>query len=112
MKIIFIYPQWTGKLGLISGYFARKAGGIVPPLNLGLLAAIAKQGGHDVSIIDAEIDRINEEDLVTKVVEENPDLVALTGMSPFFHLSKSFATSLKKVNSNLMEHCIITNSNY
>ena len=61
MKIIFIYPQWTGKLGLISGYFARKAGGIVPPLNLGLLAAIARQGGHDVSIIDAEIDRINEE---------------------------------------------------
>jgi len=101
MKITFVYPQWTGKLGLISGYFARKAGGIVPPLNLGLLASIARQGGHDVSIIDAEIDRINEEDLVTKVVEENPDLVALTGMSPFFHLSKSFATSLKKVNSNL-----------
>jgi len=101
MKIIFIYPQWTGKLGLISGYFARKSGGIVPPLNLGLLAAIARQGGHDVSIIDAEIDRINEEDLVTKVIKENPDLIALTGMSPFFHLSKSFATSLKKVNSNL-----------
>jgi radical SAM superfamily enzyme YgiQ (UPF0313 family) len=101
MKIIFIYPRWTGSYGLISGYFARKSGGIVPPLNLGLLAAIARQGGHDVSIIDAEIDRINEEDLVTKVIEENPDLVALTGMSPFFHLSKSFATSLKKVNSNL-----------
>jgi len=101
MKIIFVYPQWTGKLGLISGYFARKSGGIIPPLNLGLLAAIAREGGHECSIIDAEIDRINEEDLVTKVVEENPDLVALTGMSPFFHLSKSFATSLKKVNSNL-----------
>ena len=101
MKIIFVYPQWTGKLGLISGYFARKSGGIVPPLNLGLLAAIARKGGHDCIIIDAEIDRINEDDLVTKVVEENPDLVALTGMSPFFHLSKSFATSLKKVNPNL-----------
>ena len=101
MKIIFVYPQWTGKLGLISGYFARKAGGIIPPLNLGLLAAIARKDGHDCSIIDAEIDRINEDDLVTKVAEENPDLVALTGMSPFFHLSKSFATSLKKVNSNL-----------
>ena len=101
MKVLFVYPQWTGKLGLISGYFARKAGGIIPPLNLGLLAAIARKDGHDCSIIDAEIDRINEDDLVTKVVEENPDLVALTGMSPFFHLSKSFATSLKKVNSNL-----------
>ena len=98
MKIIFVYPQWTGKLGLISGYFARKAGGIVPPLNLGLLAAIAKKAGHDVSIIDAEIDRINEDDVVKRIVKENPDLVALTGMSPFFHLSKSFAESLKKAN--------------
>ena len=96
MKIIFVYPQWTGKLGLISGYFARKAGGIVPPLNLGLLAAIAKKAGHDVSIIDAEIDRINEDDVVKRIVKENPYLVALTGMSPFFHLSKSFAESLKK----------------
>jgi radical SAM superfamily enzyme YgiQ (UPF0313 family) len=101
MKIIFIYPRWTGDYGLISGYFARKSGGIVPPLNLGLLAAIGRQGGHDVSIIDAEIDRINEEDLVTKVIEQNPDLVTLSGMSPFFHLSKSFAESLKKVNPNL-----------
>ena len=101
MKIIFIYPRRTGDYGLISGYFARKSGGIVPPLNLGLLAAIGRQGGHDVSIIDAEIDRINEEDLVTKVIEQNPDLVTLSGMSPFFHLSKSFAESLKKVNPNL-----------
>ena len=101
MKIIFIYPRWTGDYGLISGYFARKSGGIVPPLNLGLLAAIGRRGGHDVSIIDAEIDRINEEDLVTKVIEQNPDLVTLSGMSPFFHLSKSFAESLKKVNPNL-----------
>ena len=61
LKIIFVYPQWTGKLGLISGYFARRAGGIIPPLNLGLLAAIAREGGHECSIIDAEIDRINQE---------------------------------------------------
>ena len=101
MKIIFIYPRWTGDYGLISGYFARKSGGIVPPLNLGLLAAIARQGGHDVSIIDAEIDRIDKSDLVNMVVEQNPDLVTLSGMSPFFHLSKSFAESLKKVNPNL-----------
>ena len=95
MKIIFVYPQWTGKLGLISGYFARRAGGIIPPLNLGLLAALAREGGHECSIIDAEIDRINQDELVNKVVEENPDLVAVTGMSPFFHLTKKFSTALK-----------------
>ena len=94
LKIIFVYPQWTGKLGLISGYFARKAGGIVPPLNLGLLAAIAKQGGHDVSIIDAEIDRINEKDLVTKVIEENPDLFYLVVSILLFKVRKLFINVL------------------
>ena len=98
MKITFIWLRWTGDYGLISGYFARKSGGIVMPLNLTLLASIARKAGHEVSIIDAEIDRIDEDDLVKRIVKENPDLVALTGMSPFFHLSKSFAESLKKVN--------------
>ena len=101
MKIMFLYPQWTGKYGLIGSYFARRAGGVIPPLNLGLLAAIARQGGHEVSIIDAEIDRVNEGALVNKVIQEKPDLVALTGMSPFFHLSKSVATSIKEINPDL-----------
>ena len=59
MKITFIWLRWTGDYGLISGYFARKSGGIVMPLNLTLLASIARKAGHEVSIIDAEIDRIN-----------------------------------------------------
>ena len=101
MKIIFVYPQWTGKLGLISGYFARKAGGIIPPLNLGLLAAIAREGGHECSIIDAEIDRINQKNLVDKVIEHNPDLIAVTGMSPFFHLTKQLSDALKKVSPDV-----------
>ena len=39
MKITFIWLRWTGDYGLISGYFARKSGGIVMPLNLTLLAS-------------------------------------------------------------------------
>jgi radical SAM superfamily enzyme YgiQ (UPF0313 family) len=101
MKILVVYPRWTGSYGLISGYFARKSGGVIPPLNLALIAAIARQGGHDVSIIDAEILRIDEDDLVNMVVEKQPDIVAMTGTSPFFHTVKSFAESLKKVDSSI-----------
>ena len=101
MKILVVYPRWTGSYGLISGYFARKSGGVIPPLNLALIAAIARQGGHDVSIIDAEILRIDEGDLVKMVVEKQPDIVAMTGTSPFFHTVKSFAESLKKEDSSI-----------
>ena len=75
MKILVVYPRWTGSYGLISGYFARKSGGVIPPLNLALIAAIAREGGYDVSVIDAEILRIDENDLVNMVMEEQPDLV-------------------------------------
>ena len=95
MKISVVYPRWTGSYGLISGYFARKSGGVIPPLNLALIAAIAREGGHDVSIMDAEILKIDESDLVNMVREEKPDLVCLTGTSPFFHTTKSFAMALK-----------------
>ena len=55
MKILVVYPRWTGSYGLISGYFARKSGGVIPPLNLALIAAIAREGGYDVSVIDADL---------------------------------------------------------
>ena len=101
MRILVVYPRWTGSYGLISGYFARKSGGVIPPLNLALIAAIAREGGHDVSVIDAEILRIDEDDLVRMVAEEKPDLVALTGTSPFFHTTKSFAVAMKAVDPSI-----------
>ena len=101
MRILVVYPRWTGSYGLISGYFARKSGGVIPPLNLALIAAIAREGGYDVSIIDAEILKIDEGDLVKMVAEEKPDLVALTGTSPFFHTTKSFAVAMKATDPSI-----------
>ena len=42
MKILLVYPMWTGSYtGVVNKYFARKSGGVFPPINLALLAAIA-----------------------------------------------------------------------
>ena len=49
MKILFVYPSWTGDYGIIA-HFARRAG-IYPPLNLALLAAICEREGHEAEII-------------------------------------------------------------
>jgi anaerobic magnesium-protoporphyrin IX monomethyl ester cyclase len=97
MKILLVFPMWTGSYtGFVNKYFARKAGGVFPPLNLALLAAIAEEEGHEVEIIDAEIDRILMPDLVDMVLSRKADIVGMTGMSPFFHLSKDLARLLKE----------------
>jgi anaerobic magnesium-protoporphyrin IX monomethyl ester cyclase len=96
MKILLVYPMWTDSYTGVSKYFAKKSGGTYPPLNLALLGAIAEKQGHQVEIIDAEIRKIPMDELATMVHARGADVIGLTGMSPFFHLSRDFAAALKK----------------
>jgi len=95
MKIVLLYPLWTGSYTGVNKYFARKAGGTFPPLTLALLAAIAQKQGHEVEIIDAEADKISPDDVVKMVMKKKADLIGMSGMSAFFHLSQSIAVDLK-----------------
>ena len=96
MKILLVYPMWTNSYTGVSKYFAGKSGGTYPPLNLALLGAIAEKQGHQVEIIDAEIAKMSKATLVDTVMDRGADLIGLTGMSPFFHLSKDVASLLKE----------------
>jgi radical SAM superfamily enzyme YgiQ (UPF0313 family) len=93
MNVCLIYPCWTGQYGKIS-HFANKASSY-PPLNLAILAAVAEQHGHSCQIIDAQIEGISEEEVVARLVADPPNLVGLTGTSPFFHFSMSLARKIK-----------------
>ncbi len=89
MKILLLYPTWTGAYGLF-GHFARR-NSTWPPLNLALLAAIAERHGHEATILDGEAEHISLDDMVRQAVEQKPDLIGFTCTSPFFHLSKAVA---------------------
>jgi anaerobic magnesium-protoporphyrin IX monomethyl ester cyclase len=97
MKVLLVFPMWTGSYtGMVNKYFARKAGGTYPPINLALLAAIAEKDGHEVEMIDGELDHIPIDELVDMILKRNADVIGMTGMSPFFHLNKAIAKSLKE----------------
>ena len=98
MKVLFLYPLWTGEYKGIAGYFAKKSGGTYIPYNLALLAAIAENEGHEAKIIDAELEKINIKDTIPLVKKYNPDLIALTGMTPFFNVVEEAALLLKDNN--------------
>ncbi len=95
MKILLLYPTWTGAYGLF-GHFARR-NSTWPPLNLALLAAIAERHGHEATILDGEAEHISLDDMVRQAVEQKPDLIGFTCTSPFFHLSKAVAEGIKRL---------------
>jgi anaerobic magnesium-protoporphyrin IX monomethyl ester cyclase len=95
MKVLLLYPTWTGAYGLF-GHFARR-NSTWPPLNLALLAAIAEQHGHDVTILDGEAERIPLDEMVKQAIAQKPDLIGFTATSPFFHISRSVAEGIKRI---------------
>jgi len=94
MRIMFLYPKWTGDYGLFS-VFAKKAG-VYPPLNLAYLASIAEKLGHEVKIIDAEVENIPCEELVERVVKYKPEIIGMTASTPFYHFVEEAATKIKE----------------
>jgi anaerobic magnesium-protoporphyrin IX monomethyl ester cyclase len=95
MRVLLLYPTWTGVYGLF-GHFARR-NSTWPTLNLALLAAIAERHGHEVTILDGEAERISLDEMVRQAVGCKPDIIGLTATSPFFHLSKAVAEGIKSV---------------
>lgn len=80
--------------GLIR-YFARRSS-TWPPLNLALLAGIAEKYGHEVEIIDGEVEGYSNEQIVQEALSRNPELIAMTATSPFFHINKAVAELFKE----------------
>ena len=100
MKVLFLYPLWTGETKGISRYFARTSGGTYIPYNLALLAAIAEKAGHEAKIIDGELEKISLNEIIERSKKYNPDIVVLTGMTPFYNIAVECAGLLKANNVN------------
>ncbi len=98
MKVLFLYPLWTGEYRGISGYFAKRSGGTYIPYNLALLAAITEKEGHQAKIIDGELDKIPLDEMIQESKKYDPDVVVLTGMTPFYNIAVECAALLKKNN--------------
>jgi anaerobic magnesium-protoporphyrin IX monomethyl ester cyclase len=93
MKILLLFPKWTGNYGII-GYFAKRAS-TWPPLNLAYLAGIAEKQGHKVKIIDGEAENISISEMVEQAALFKPDIIGLTATTPFFHVTAKLAEELK-----------------
>jgi radical SAM superfamily enzyme YgiQ (UPF0313 family) len=68
---------------------------------LALLGAIAERHGHEVEIIDGEVEGYSNEQIANEAISRKPDLIAMTATSPFFHINKTVAGILKQKQPSL-----------
>lgn len=94
MKLLLIFPKWTGNYG-IMGYFARRAS-TWQPLNLAILGAVAEKSGCNVRIVDGEAEDVSHDKMLDIIKEFDPDIIGLTGTTPFYHLSVDMAKKIKE----------------
>ncbi len=97
MKIALICPTWTEDLGRFAK-LAKKRNS-QPPLGILYLAAVAEKRGHDVNVIDADVEDFNMETLTEHLCQNNYDIIGITATSPIFHKAVQLAESLKKTSS-------------
>lgn len=93
MRVVLLFPQWTQAYG-IFGYFARRHSGR-PPLGLAYLAAVAERAGHEVRIIDGQLEGLGPRELARRAVAERPDIVGITAASPFWDTAREIAAQVK-----------------
>ncbi|MFC1674304.1 B12-binding domain-containing radical SAM protein [Candidatus Omnitrophota bacterium] len=65
------------------------------PLGLGYIAAVLKQAGHLVEIIDIDLERTNEKIIKSRLIEGKIDLVGITTTTPTYNNALSLAKTIK-----------------
>jgi len=99
MKVMLLFPRWTTNYGMFA-YFAKRIS-IWPPLNLAYLAAVAEKEGHEVRIIDGQVEDMSLRKMIEHTVAFNPDIIGITATTPFYHIATDLTRGLKEANSKI-----------
>lgn len=76
MKCILIEPPWT--IAGLSESESLAGAPCYPPIGLAYVAAVLRENGVEVKIIDAKSLRLRHEEVYEIVERENPDIVGVT----------------------------------
>ena len=82
MKILLINPPRNFEIIGNNPSIIEEERGYNPPLGILYIAAyLEENSNHQVSVIDAQVEQMNYEDLERRIKSENPDCVGITAMT-------------------------------
>jgi len=95
MKILLVMPPTISDLKKILGVTS-------PPLSLAYLAAVARNEGHKVKIIDSLAENISFSELEKRIRNYDPDIVGITATTVVIPDAYRVAKISKKINPNIV----------
>jgi len=105
MKILFLQPPVLNMMHIVPpdidrDHFDITSRYLFPPLGLLYVLSYLKKNmpGHDMYFIDCAAEQINHEQLLKKIAEIQPDLVAITSYTPTLYDALLAIESTKTVN--------------
>lgn len=101
MKITFVNPPQTA-----SKY--KFMGVIAPPLGLAYMAAVLEENNFSVNIIDASASDMSWEDFENNLKDSNPDIIAITALTPT--IEKALETA--RISKELFPNSLIVMGGY
>jgi len=101
MKILLVNPPAVEVYGK---YKAAAKAGAQPQMPLGIcyIAAVLEKAGHDVTLIDCDIDNLSITDLANLIKKTKPSIVGVTATTPVFPSAKKLIELIKKENEDII----------
>jgi len=100
MKIFLVNPPFIEVYG---PYREAAKLGAQPqmPLGLAYIAAVARDLGHDVVLLDADVEGLSIDKVVEKVGDAKPDLVGVSATTPIYSNGREILEKVKEVNGEI-----------
>ncbi len=101
MKILLVNPPFVQAYGQ---YKAAAKVGAQPQLPLGIcyIAAVLEDEGHQVSIIDADVEGMSPEDIIEQLKTSRPQILGITATTPIYASARSLLESAKQAMPELI----------
>ncbi len=96
MRLLLLYNNFLPEIHWNCLEAQEKNMGAIPPLNLCYIAAVARQAGHAVDLIDLQIEKLTLQDLLDRITVYRPDLLGFTITTYLFHPVLAWIKQIKE----------------
>ncbi len=102
MKLFLIIPPY----GLSSeGQKIKQKKGFLPPVGVALIGTILRDAGHEITILDMQVDNKSSPELIDFICSKSPDVVCMSMLDATYTITNTIFSLIKKEFPSIITVC-------